>query len=300
MIFGKVDKMNILLLFLTAIMWSFVGVMVKSASMMVGSSVITLSRFLFGVVFLGLYLLIKKKKIKLLWRNKWIWFGVIGKSINYLFENLAISMGFAYGNIIVWPVQAIFIAFVAVFYFDEKIYFKKLLAIILCICGVLLVSWKGVPLKEFFGQSFLITILFVISAIGAGVHVISQKKLIETMGSGNMNLSIFLYSAIFTAIPVPFNFQITGDLNIWPVISLLGLGFVTGISFYIYAKALKKTPLIIAVIISNSSVLFTLLWSRLFFQEPINIFVKVGALLLLTGLIVLNIPKKKKQIEIAG
>lgn len=287
--------MNILLLFITALMWSFVGIMVKTASMMVGSSIITLSRFLFGVVFLALFMIIRNKKIKIHWKNKWIWLGVIGKSCNYLFENLAISMGFAYGNIIVWPVQAVFIAFVAVFYFNEKIYLKKLIAVLLCIIGVLLVSWKGTPLKVFFDQSLLITVLFVLAAIGAGTFIICQKKLVEDMEAGNMNLSIFLFGLFLTAIPVGFDYQFSGNIGLWPVLSLLGLGFVTGISFYIYAKALKKTPLLIATVISNSSVLFALLWSRIFFNEPINTYVKIGAVLLISGLIFLNLPERARK-----
>ncbi|WP_094606027.1 hypothetical protein SPSIL_006930 [Sporomusa silvacetica DSM 10669] len=86
--------MAYVLLLTAAMMWSFVGVLVKYASMMVDSSTITVCRFLFGVVFLGLLIKINKQEFNLGWKNKWVWIGAIGKCVNYIFENIAISIGF--------------------------------------------------------------------------------------------------------------------------------------------------------------------------------------------------------------
>ena len=171
--------MYYLLLFLTSLMWSFVPVMVKSASVMFDSSVITFCRFLFGSLLLGCFLLIKDKKITMVWRNKWIWAGVIGKSCNYLLENLAIIIGFSYGYVLIWPIQAIFLTFISVLFFKEKMYPEKTNAVILCLAGVILISWKGMPLKELFGTGIIPTVLFIFAAIGSGIHIISQKKLID-------------------------------------------------------------------------------------------------------------------------
>ena len=43
--------MGYLLLFLATLLWSFVGILVKSASTMADSTVITYARFGFGIVF---------------------------------------------------------------------------------------------------------------------------------------------------------------------------------------------------------------------------------------------------------
>lgn len=285
--------MYYLLLLIPALMWSLVGVMVKSASAMFDSGVITFCRFLFGAVFLGILLLLKDKKIVFHWKYKWIWFGMIGKSCNYIFENLAISMGFAYASIIEMPTQAIFLTFVAIFFFNEEIYTRKIIAIILCVIGVMMVSLKGASIKEFLHTNLLITILFLLSSIGSGIHLISQKKLIQRLDNGNMNFSVFLLCTAFTAVPIPFTFRYTGHASFWAIYSLLGLGIITGASFYIYSEVLKKVPFLITAIVSNSSVLFMLLWAWLFFKEPINKSVIIGAIILISGLILLNIPRGK-------
>jgi drug/metabolite transporter (DMT)-like permease len=284
--------MGYLQLFIVALMWSFVGVMVKSASSMVSSSVITLGRFLFGSVFLVLFLPLRRQRLRLFWKDKWVWIGVAGKSCNYIFENLAITLGFAYSNVIVWPVQAVFLTFVAVVFLGEEMDVQKTVAVALCLLGVLLVSWRGVPLSEVFGTNLTTTVLMIFSAIGSGIHLISQKKLIAYMDSGNLNFSVFFLSTLLMATPLPWTFKFTGPVNSWALISLAGLGVVTGASFYIYAEALKKVSFLVATIISNSCVLFTLLWSYLIFKDKINEFIITGVVILLAGLIIINLPKE--------
>lgn len=282
--------MGYLYVILASLMWSFVGIMVRTAAQMVDSSVITHSRFLFGAIFLGILLLIKGRRFRLTWRDRWIGAGVIGKSGNYIFENIALTLGLASGNVVVWPIQAIFLAAISVLLFKEKLNAKKALAVVLCIAGVVFISWKGVPLTQFQGKNLVPLGLFAIAAIGSGIHVVSQKKLIHKMDSLDMNFSVFLLASIVTALPLPFTITAPSHFSLLPVLSLIGLGIVTGASFYLYAEALKRIPFLIAVTISNSCVIFTLLWSWLFFHEAINFYMILGAVIMLAGLIIINAP----------
>lgn len=279
-------------LFVTMLMWSFVGVMVKSASHMVDSSVITFCRFFFGVVILWLFLIIQKKPLGLYYRDKWIWIGVAGKSLNYILENLALAIGFVYAQVIVWPVMMIFLTFYAVVFLGEKINLQKVVALVLCLTGILLVCWKGMPLEKVFGNGLIPTVLLVVSAIGGGVHMLAAKKLVSRMDSVNLNLSTFFFASFVTAVPMPFTFHFSGSFNLWAIASLLGLGCVTGISFYLYSESLRKVPFFVATIISNSCVLFTLVWSVLIYKEDVNRYVVAGVIVLLSGLVVINVPKK--------
>jgi drug/metabolite transporter (DMT)-like permease len=280
-------------LFATTLMWSFVGVLVKSAAGMVDSSVITLCRFLFGVLFLWLFLFIRRKPMGLYWKDKWIWIGVAGKSLNYMLENLALSIGFIYSQVIVWPVMTIFLTFYAVIFFGEKLNTQKVIAILLCFLGILLVSWKGMSLEKIFGGGLIPTLLLAASALGGGIHMLSSKKLVARMDSGNLNLSVFFFASLVTAVPLPFTFKFTGLFNPWALASLIGLGLITGLSFFLYAEALRKVPFIVATIVANSVVLFTLLWSALFYKEGINGIVIAGVVILLAGLLIINLPGKK-------
>lgn len=282
------------LLVLVSLMWSFVGVLVKCASLSVDSSTITLCRFLFGVVFLGFLLKSRHEPIRLLLKNKWIWIAALGKCVNYIFENIAIAIGFAYGNIVVQPVQAVTLAAFSVLYFNEKLTARKIASVILCIIGVLLVGWKGMPLAEL-AKANLTTLLFVISAIGASLHIVGQKKLISSIDSANMNFSIFLLCTVITAVPVPYTLPATASFGPLTVFSLVSLGFITGISFYLNAIVLKKVPLFITAIVCNCSVLFTLFWAWLFFDEQINTIVMTGVLTFLCGILLLSLPSRHSK-----
>lgn len=283
--------MGYILLVIVALMWSFVGILVKSASLMVDSSIITVCRFFLGIVFLYLLMVVLKKKVSLNWSNKWIWIGAIGKSCNYIFENLGISTGHAYGNVLIWPVQTIFIAIVAILFFQEEMFPRKGLALILCFFGIILVSFKGESLPAFLKAGLFPLVLFTLAALGSGVHLISLKKLIGKIDSANMNMSIFLICVIMMSIPLPVTAHLTGRLNIWAIASLTGLGIISGISFYFNTEALKKVPFLSAILISNLCILFTPFWAWLFFKEEININIISGAVILVIGIVLVNLPR---------
>lgn len=290
--------MGYLYIIIATLLWSFVGVMVKSASTMFSSSLITFGRFFFGFVFLGLFMKAKGKNISVILRNRWIWIGVMGKSLNYILENIAISIGYSYSNIIGWPVQSVFIMIMAFILFREKITPLKIIASLFCMTGVFLVSWKGMPFSELLNGNLLPYILLVFSAIGAGIYVTAQKVLIDSVDSGNMNFSVFLLSSMITLIPVPFSSPFTGNINFPAMLSLIGLGVVTGISFYLNAEALKRISFLASGIISNTSVLFTLLWSRIFYREYINSYVISGVVILLIGMFLISIRKSSSGVRI--
>ncbi|HZH58800.1 MAG TPA: EamA family transporter [Metabacillus sp.] len=70
------------------------------------------------------------------------------------------------------------------------------------------------------------------------------------------------------------------------------LGFIRN-KFFNYTKALKKVSFILAAILVNSSVFFTLLWSWLFYNEPITVYVIIGSVLFLIGMVILSLPGAK-------
>ncbi|MCT2536946.1 DMT family transporter [Aquibacillus koreensis] len=285
--------MGILLLLLSTLMWSFVSILVKAASFSVDSYTITFLRFFIGVIFLFLFVWFSRNKVTITWKSKWIWYGALGKIVNYLFENFGVSIGYAYEQILVTPFLTIFMLLFSIFYFKEKATFLSWLAATLCISGVFLISWNGLPIAQLFEFDLFLTVIFAISALGASFHFVSQKVLIQKMGAVDMNLSIFLWCSVLTTIPLPTQFEWTGELSSLSILALVLLGFITGISFIIYAKGLKHVSFLIAAVLVNSSVLFTIFWSWLFFNEPITIYVILGSILFLVGMIVLSLPSAK-------
>jgi drug/metabolite transporter (DMT)-like permease len=217
--------------------------------------------------------------------------------VNYIFENIAIAIGFAYSSVIVFPVQAITLAIIAKMYFKEKITPRKIISMLLCVIGVMLIGWKGGSLSDLLSSN-LTTLLFVCSAIGASLHIVAQKRLISSMDSANMNFSIFLVCTLITAVPVPFHMPAIASLSPSVIFALVALGFITGISFYLNALVLKKVPLFVSAIITNCSVLFALLWAWLFLNEPITMPIIAGAVISILGILLLSIPSTKNTAEV--
>lgn len=286
--------MGILLLLLSTFMWSFVGILVKSASLMVSPMVITFFRFFIGIIFLAMLVYMIEGKVRIHWKSPWIWAGALGKLVNYVFENIGVSIGYAYGNILVFPLQTLFMVAFSVVILKEGFNLKTALSVLLCIIGVLLVSWNGLPLEEVFQLNAWLTLLFALSAFGATFHFLSQKMLLDRMSSAGMNFSMFVWCSIISAAPLPMYGELTGEVRLWPVVSLILLGAITAFSFYFFAQALRKVSLTVASIFNNASVIFTLIWAWLFFNEPITLYTMTGTFLFVVGMIIVNVPQRRK------
>ncbi|MFC6334129.1 DMT family transporter [Paenibacillus septentrionalis] len=295
--------MGYIMLLLATLAWSFVGVLVKTGTTMVDCAILSFARFFFGVLFLAAYLWLRDGKLQLKFGMKWIWIGAIGKAINYVFENIALYIGYSYGNILVQPVQTVVLLLAAAFMFKETITKRSWAAAALCIIGVLIVGWNGVPFAELMQGGGLTTLLFTIAGVGAAVHVLSQRMLIKSMDNGNMNTSIFIVSTLIVTLPIPFQSEgFIGPVTPWAWGALLLLGFITGFSFLWSAEAIKRVPFSFVAIAGNCTVLFAIFWSYLFFNDPITIYLMVGTFVFVAGLLLLNFPltrhKRVKQINV--
>ncbi|CAG7645168.1 hypothetical protein PAESOLCIP111_04894 [Paenibacillus solanacearum] len=285
--------MGYVLLLLATLSWSFVGILVKTASAMVDSATITFLRFFLGIVCLGLFLGVKNRKVLLRYDLRWIWLGALGKSCNYFFENLALSIGYSYGNILVGPIQTVILLLISAVWLKESVSARGWTAAALCIGGVLIISWNGMPLSVLLSGGALTTLLFALSAFGSAFHVLSQKVLIKEMDAGNMNFSVFVWCSVLMALPLPVRAHWTGDIHMPAVFALLALGLITGLSFYWFSQALLRVTFPVAVIVSNSGALFTILWSYLFFRDPITVYILIGAAVFMLGLLLLNLPIRR-------
>src|SRR5690554_1015364 len=155
-----VDSLGYILLIMTMLAWSFVGILVTLASTMLDTTIITFSRFALGIVFLGVFLLFKNGNIRLRSNLKWIWIGAIGKCCNYYFENMGIADGFAYGAILVPPIQTVVLLLVSTLILKDHFSRKGWVAAVLCIMGVLVISWNGQSVSLFLESDGRITLFF--------------------------------------------------------------------------------------------------------------------------------------------
>lgn len=296
--------MGYLYLFCVALMFSFGGTCVKLISPYFGPGYITFFRFAVGV----LCLLLLKAALRQRFRRDlipalrllggWILFGAAAKWLAYLTENYALSHGPSYGNIVTQPAQTIFLTLASVLLFKEKLPFKKVLCILLCMSGVLCISWNGRSLDAFFQENVLLTGLFVLSGMCAGCHVLSQKMIADRMDIIDSNLAIFAVSAVLAAIPlVPSaaGGALTGLRPDLPcILAILAFGSITGIGFYLNAKAIPLVPFYMVPIIQSTMAIFAILWGVLFFHEKITLYIIGGTVMFMVGLIGLQMKPARR------
>ena len=297
--------MGYLYLLCVAIMFSFGGTCVRLISPHFGPAYITFFRFAVGVCFLLLLKAVKRQS----WQKNffsavrlasgWILFGAAAKWVAYLTENYALSHGPSYGNIVTQPAQTVFLTLSSVLLFKEKLPPRKLLCILLCMAGVLCISWNGRPLYVFFQENVLLTGLFILSGFCAGCHVLSQKMIAGQMDIIDSNLSIFAVSAALSALPLIPDAAGGGLIGVRPdfgcIAGILIFGFITGIGFYLNARAILLVPFYMVPIIQSTMAIFAILWGGLFFHEKISIYIIGGTVMFITGLIGLQLKGFNKK-----
>ncbi len=297
--------MGYLYLLCVAIMFSFGGTCVRLISPHFGPAYITFFRFAVGVCFLLLLKAVKRQS----WQKNffsavrlasgWILFGAAAKWVAYLTENYALSHGPSYGNIVTQPAQTVFLTLSSVLLFKEKLPPRKLLCILFCMAGVLCISWNGRPLYVFFQENVLLTGLFILSGFCAGCHVLSQKMIADQMDIIDSNLSIFAVSAVLSALPLIPDAAGGGLIGVRPdlgcVAGILVFGFITGIGFYLNARAILLVPFYMVPIIQSTMAIFAILWGVLFFHEKISIYIIGGTVMFITGLIGLQLKGFNKK-----
>ncbi|MCD8220707.1 MAG: DMT family transporter [Clostridiales bacterium] len=291
--------MGYLYMLTVAILFSFGGTCAKLISPYFGPAFITFFRFSVGVCFLLLLKAVKRQPFRPDYRSTvkllagWILFGAVAKWMAYLTENYGLAHGPSYGNIVTQPSQAIFLTLTSVFLFHEKLSRKKIACIVLCLTGVLCISWNGRSPEMFLQENAPLMVLFLLSGVCAGSHVLSQKMIADRMDIIDSNLTIFTISGILSALPlIP---QVAGGAisgirpDIGCIFGILMFGFITGIGFYLNAKAIPLLPFYMIPILQSSMVIFAILWGALFFHETITIYIVVGTLMFLFGIIRLQL-----------
>ena len=112
--------MGYLYAFLVALLYSTTGLLSKTAGGTLHPVLITLGRFVFGAGCMALLLLAQKKRIRLHFLCAPILGGSACKTLNFLTENAGVSLGYSYGNMVIWPMQTVFTLLFSLFLLREK------------------------------------------------------------------------------------------------------------------------------------------------------------------------------------
>ena len=283
-------------LILQALIFSFGGLMIKSVGTMFSPFLTSCLRFTIGIAMLFLIQRIRTGRLRLTLTDRVILIGGVCKALHYLAENFGVMRGFSYGGVLVWPVQTVVVFLVSTIVYKERTGLRTLAGTILCVAGVITISWNGASLSVFLGSSGIIMAAFVLAGIGAAGFSISQKARIREMDIVEMNESMFIFGWLTTLLVlIPTAPHATGAVSISGTISMLLLGIITCVGFLLQAAGIRTVPLLIATIIQSSSTVLTILWGVLFYHDPISRYVVLGTVFFMTGIVLVNLPAMKSR-----
>lgn len=282
-------------LLLVAFFFSFGGTCAKLVQPFFTSEYITFFRFFFGVLFLLGLKVIKRQRLRpdfpqaLRACGGWLVFGAASKAMAYWTENYALTHGVSYGNILTQPAQLVFITLISTLIFKDKISKKRGAFLVLCVLGVMTVSWNGRSLSDYVSGNLLLTCLFLVSGMFAGCHVLAQKQVASRMDILDSNLTMFIISAVLTFFPTIPSTASGALVGVRPdllcVFGILLFGFNTGIGFYLNAKAIPLVPFYMVPILQSAMAIFAIIWGVLFFHEQLTVYLVVGTLMFIGGII---------------
>ena len=169
--------MGYFLLILQSVIFSFGGLLIKSSGTVFSPYMISSLRFAIGISLLLLYMKCSREDLRLVLRHPIVVFGGVCKAIHYMGENIGVMQGVSYGGVLIWPVQTLVAFLASIYIFKERATKKTILGSLLCVSGIVLISWNGRSLSSFFENGLSALIAFVCAGIGAGGFSLAQKQL---------------------------------------------------------------------------------------------------------------------------
>lgn len=293
----------------TATLWGFLAIMIKVAVVWVDPVTIVWFRFFVAFIFLFTWFLFKdRNQLRILLRPPFVLIlAALGLTINYI--------GFAKGIDFTTPGTAqifiqlgpILLAVAGIVIFKEQLTRRQALGFI--IAGVGLIVFYREQLSQILhGENIFYrgVIWLVTAAFCWNIYSVFQKKLVQKFPPQQLNLIIYFIPVI---VLIPFtSFEKFSGLGPGNWILLVFLGLNTLIAYGALAEAFKyveanKVSVIIAlnpVITFVTMILLAALEVKWIESESITIMGFAGAILVITGAILVILPPKPPESNPAG
>ncbi len=290
-------KFNFLMI-IAVIVWALAFPLIKIGLKELSFVNLTIMRFLIAsTVFIAIFIIGKKGFSKLKRKDIIPIFilGIIGVVSYHLGLNYGeqfISAGAASLIIATIPIQ---IVLLSIIFLKEKITLIKILGVIFSFIGVIIISIWGSVDSSFEINYIYGAIAVLFSAAMGAIYTILGKKFLDRYSG----FSLAIYAMVFGSIGlIPFInsslfVEVTNlSLNGWLTIIILGV-FSTVVGYSIWYIALeKKNASDLSVYLYLIPVLSTIISFKMF-NDQITYFFIFGGFLVLLGLIIVNIQKRK-------
>ncbi len=279
-------KQGFIFVLITALLFATLEPVSKLIAGEILPLVMTFLRFLAG----GLLLLpvsiskIRKTQLKLSVRDYFcmVGLGVLNICISMVLLQYAVLKAESPALIaIIFSCNSVLTIVLAAIVLKDPITVKKIAALILCIIGILICSYKSLQTAT----GLLSVVYAVLSAVSFSVYTVFSKKLmVRISGPVQTGISFLMGSAVLFVVLLilrvnPFEGINTG--NIWHML-YLGIG-VTGLGYWAYFKALEKASATAASIAFFIKPILTPFISFLIVGTPFHTEVFVALVFVLAG-----------------
>lgn len=278
-----------ILAFITIFIWGTTFISTKILLKTFTPIEILFYRFFLGFIFL---ILMYPKRLKLKKRKEEIYFifaGLSGVSLYYLFENTALTYTSASNVGVLVSVAPFFTAILSsIFIKNESLHKNFFIGFIIAISGIIFISFKD---ANNVSLSPMGDILALLAAMIWAVYSLLSKKISE-LGYNIIQCTrrIFFYGLIFMSVMLPF-FDFTFDLSLFNnftvIFNILFLGIgACSICFVTWNTAIKilgtiKTSAYIYIV-----PVITIITSFIVLKEKITLSIILGTILVLIGLFI--------------
>jgi drug/metabolite transporter (DMT)-like permease len=220
--------------------------------------------------------------------------GIVSIGIFHVLWNTAVMInGLAVATVIQCNAP-IFVTITARIIWKETLTVKKISAIVLAIIGTILIAGiSGLSSAQITITGLLIGLA---SAITYGSVSLFGKKLTGQYSPWTILLYAFGFGALTL---LPFQFGVSGTSLVPVAGSMAGFIFLTTIGGYLfYTIGLKWLPASIASITSTTEVPFAAIMSYLFLGERLDGWQLLGAMLVVSGVILVSLPRRSRSQKI--
>ncbi len=257
---------------LASLIWASTPIFVKySLSLNVNPLSIAFLRIFFSIILFSF--IIKSIKIN----RDIIILGTFGLGLNFLSYHAGLYFTTSAAAQFIESLAIIFVIFFSKIF---KFYIKRneYIAAALAIFGMFLIFHSHRMFKEFLFGDFL----ELIAAISWAFFIVKSKELLKKMNETHLLFNVYIISAILLSPSIIiFKTNLHGLF-----ISLLMAFLHTIVAYTLYYKGIKEVSPIVAAISFNLSPVFTLIFSKIFLNEFINLEFLIGCTLIFIGLLI--------------
>jgi drug/metabolite transporter (DMT)-like permease len=196
----------------------------------------------------------------------------------------------------VYPTMVVVIS--AVIY-KTKVTIHQTLGILITYLGVFLIFYKRSAMDSH-SSVFLGTILIIGCALTYAIYLVGSGKLIPIIGSAQYTS----YAMVFACLGVIVHSYFKGNVKIYNYpaeLYKIGIGLSilsTVLPSFLISEAIRRIGATKVAIIGSIGPISTIMLANIFLGERINTFQWLGAIVVISGVLLVNVNKEKPEVSV--